>query len=139
MPTKEQYWANPQKYRDKQKISGAKRSDKIKEYKRKNADRIRERERQYASSLKIETFSQYGTICQCCGESNMAFLVLDHINGNGNNERRRLFGTRHAGGKAMWRYLKKHGYPPGYQVLCHNCNWTKSNGGCPHRAGRSNI
>jgi hypothetical protein len=25
-------------------------------------------------------------------------------------------------------------YPAGYQVLCFNCNWAKSHGGCPHAA-----
>lgn len=42
---------------------------------------------------------------------------------------------RHAGDK-LFAYLKRAGYPPGYQVLCFNCNCgrAKRGGVCPHKA-----
>jgi hypothetical protein len=34
----------------------------------------------------------------------------------------------------VYRSLRNQGYPPGYQVLCHNCNWAKyAYGECPHQ------
>ena len=37
-------------------------------------------------------------------------------------------------GFALYRYLQKNGHPPGYQVLCVNCNSAKSDSGiCPHK------
>ena len=36
----------------------------------------------------------------------------------------------------MYRWLEKNGFPSGFQTLCHNCNWAKSRGGCPHQRKR---
>ena len=97
------------------------------------ACRIRKRNISKISNakLKIETFEAYGGVkCNCCGETTIEFLDLDHINGGGNIERR-LHERR--GGCAFYRRLRKRGYPPGFQVLCANCNRGKSICGiCPH-------
>lgn len=63
------------------------------------------------------------------------FLALDHINGGGKADREAK------GGVADWWYaLVKQGFPDGYQVLCHNCNWAKhSLGVCPHQVGMIDI
>ncbi len=38
------------------------------------------------------------------------------------------------GGSVLYSWLKKQGYPPGFQVLCHNCNLAKGYyGACPHQ------
>ena len=38
----------------------------------------------------------------------------------------------------IYRYLKIRGFPPGYQVLCHNCNQAKGfYGKCPHQTKSS--
>jgi hypothetical protein len=81
--------------------------------------------------LRREVFDQYGSICQCCGESNFLFLQLDHVNNDGAKERKEL-GL--VGGHSFYRYLKKQNYPEGYQVLCANCNFGKrmNKGVCPH-------
>lgn len=62
--------------------------------------------------------------CACCGEIEFRFLELDHINGGGNKEREKLFGG-HFGGSTFYRWLVKHNFPEGYQVLCANCNNVK--------------
>lgn len=38
------------------------------------------------------------------------------------------------GGDRFYGYLKKLGFPPGYQVACHNCNMDRhiNGGSCPH-------
>ena len=72
---------------------------------------------------------RYGSFCQCCGESQNEFLAIDHVNGCG-AELRKLQG----GGSSFYSWLKRHGLPDGYQVLCHNCNMAKAlHGMCPHK------
>lgn len=75
----------------------------------------------------------YGGVCTCCGEHHQIFLAIDHIDGGGNAHRRSL-GTsgKMVGSSNFYRWLEKEGFPKGFQVLCHNCNFAKSHGGCPH-------
>jgi hypothetical protein len=55
---------------------------------------------------------------------------------NGGNKHRRQIG----GCGYFYRWLRKNGFPPGFQVLCYNCNQGKALGGgvCPHQAGKTN-
>lgn len=81
--------------------------------------------------LKLEVLNAYGgSICVCCGEKEVVFLCIDHIGGGGSQHRLSI-GHK---GKNFWRWLKNNKFPPGYQVLCHNCNmairWGKT---CPHQ------
>jgi hypothetical protein len=78
--------------------------------------------------LRQEILGAYGRSCSCCGESNEVFLVMDHIGGGGNAHRREI------GHGNFYRWLKRNGYPPGFQTLCHNCNFAKHLlGVCPHQ------
>jgi hypothetical protein len=81
--------------------------------------------------LRDETFVRYGGyVCACCGEREPQFLQLDHINNNG-AEHRKTIGR--CSGDSFYKWLKNNGYPPGYQVLCANCNFAKGRyGRCPH-------
>ncbi len=74
----------------------------------------------YNSALKQEAFAHYGMSCPC-GESEPNRLALDHVDDNGHAHR---LATRLSGVK-LYSWLKTHGWPPGYQVLCHNCNILK--------------
>ena len=69
--------------------------------------------------------------CACCGEKEIRFLTLDHINGGGRKDR--LSKNNLSGGLSGW--IVKNNFPGGFQVLCMNCNWGKYiNGGvCPHK------
>jgi hypothetical protein len=69
--------------------------------------------------------------CACCGESECDFLVIDHLGGHGNEQRRQIFG-RAQGGPEFYHWLVKNGYPPGFQVLCSNCNMSKAKHGTAH-------
>jgi hypothetical protein len=88
--------------------------------------------------LKIQTFEAYGGCkCVCCGESDPEFLTLDHINLDGGDQRRKESSSGKNwgwGGHHLFRQLRKNGFPPGFQVLCMNCNFgkTRNNGVCPH-------
>lgn len=79
-------------------------------------------------SLKRNAFNAYGgPICRCCGETIFEFLTIDHIDGGGSKHRQII-------GNAIYRWLKHNNYPPGFQVLCFNCNASKGGAGeCPHK------
>jgi len=80
-----------------------------------------------AQKIKAEVIGHYGDRCTCCNESNLTFLVIDHINGGGHKEHSKV-----GHGTTFYRWLRKHNYPDGYQILCHNCNFAKRLGPCPH-------
>lgn len=85
--------------------------------------------REYNRLLRLEALKVYGGSCACCGETEPAFLALDHIGGGGNKHRRELGGS----GSRLDTWLRSRNYPPGFQVLCHNCNMATSRGRtCPH-------
>jgi hypothetical protein len=96
----------------------------------KSTDKYKEYSRSYEKKKRIEVLTHYGNgkmECACCGESIFEFLGLDHINGGGNKHRKSIGTTR------LYDYLRSHGYPDGFQVLCHNCNMAKGfRGKCPH-------
>jgi hypothetical protein len=92
--------------------------------------------RRQRAMLRDETFAAYGGyICTCCGETNKYFLSLDHVNGGGNEHRRSI---KRKSGVGFQYWLKKNGFPPGFQVLCYNCNLGRAfgpfEGICPHKA-----
>lgn len=69
--------------------------------------------------------------CACCEEPNLVFLVIDHIEGGGNEHRKQ---TRTRGGYSFYLWLIREGFPEGFRVLCHNCNMaTGTLGYCPHK------
>ena len=101
-------------------------------------DRISSRaaEKKLAIKLKEELLKHYGNKCNCCGETIIQFLTLEHVEGNGNIHRKKLF-KYNVGGVHMYRWLKKNNFPPGYSVLCMNCNWAKRISKiCPHELRR---
>lgn len=91
--------------------------------------------------VKDAAFAAYGGyVCSCCGETERDFLTLDHIANDGAKWREEQFGIRtYAGARTYWRLMRL-GYPPGFQVLCMNCNWGKRKSGvCPHRVKRNDY
>lgn len=73
-------------------------------------------------------------VCQCCQENLIEFLTFDHVNGGGNKHRQTI------GSKDLVHWLTKEGYPPGFRVLCQNCNSSLGfHGYCPHRNLPSTI
>jgi hypothetical protein len=85
--------------------------------------------------LKISAYNAYGgPKCNCCGETEIQFLTIDHVNNNGAEHKREVWGSRSRRASGMYLWLQKNDYPQGFQVLCFNCNCGKHrNGGlCPH-------
>lgn len=67
--------------------------------------------------------------CECCEEPRFEFLSIDHINGGGSRHRKAV------GYGRLYEWLKQNGFPPGYRVLCHNCNQAYGMYGyCPHQS-----
>lgn len=87
----------------------------------------------YRSTARLQALQHYsGALphCACCGETTTEFLTIDHIQGGGTAHRKQIG----RGGTAMAVYLRKRGYPPGYQILCYNCNCAKAFAKkCPHK------
>jgi hypothetical protein len=77
------------------------------------------------------TLRHYGGKCVCCGEDELYFLAIDHIDGDGNTHRKKI----KKWGSGFFGWLVKNNFPEGFQILCHNCNMGKHlNGGvCPHK------
>ena len=84
---------------------------------------VRYQER-HRTAVKIEVLVHYGNgRCSCvmCGESRLACLSIDHINGNGSKERKAL--KRY--GYSFYLFLRRENYPKGLQTLCMNCQFCK--------------
>jgi hypothetical protein len=76
---------------------------------------------------RIEVLTHYGGRCAVCGISNLQYLTIDHIDGNGADHREEVMGNRKTAGWNFYRWLKLNNYPPGFQVLCYNHNASKEN------------
>ena len=111
-------------------------ADKVKAYKQKWKENNRERCREYYRQGRRDVLSHYSDgklVCACCGESTFEFLCIDHINGGGTKHRKSL--PHHD----IYRHLISENFPPGYRVLCHNCNHCYGHYGyCPHQKDHEN-
>lgn len=91
--------------------------------------------RRNQAKTKDLVYAAYGGyVCACCKETEPMFLSIDHIENNGAEERRS--GQYKGGGSPFYGWLKKQGFPSGYQVLCMNCQVGKhrNKGVCPHQS-----
>ncbi len=83
--------------------------------------------------LRYDVLSYYSNgipMCACCSEETFCFLSLDHIHEDGATHRRNLKGKT----CKIYSWVRLNNYPPGFQVLCHNCNIAKHHlGVCPHQ------
>lgn len=105
-------------------------NDKI--YRINHVDNIRKYKRDWINRKRKEVFEYYGgnpPRCTCCGETHREFLCVDHIDGNGNKWRKSI-GYK----KSIFIELASKGFPPGFRILCNNCNQSIGTYGyCPHK------
>jgi 5-methylcytosine-specific restriction endonuclease McrA len=104
-------------------------------YRRENSEKLKMIKLSYRMRLKYEVLSYYADngipICARCGETDPDVLVLDHINDDGAEQRKKLnIASRDSNGGAIrgqrsYEAYKKSGYPDGLQILCANCNTKK--------------
>ena len=76
------------------------------------------------AALKQEICEAYGgVICVGCGETEIGVLQLDHIDGGGKAHALDIGGGDLNRGRAMmYRWVRDNGFPPGFRILCANCN-----------------
>lgn len=103
----------------------SKKSKKTCEFSLNNKDKSK----QYRLLVKNIVIEKYGGLCNCCGESQILFLTIDHINNDEHLERGEKYSTL-----SFYLKLKREKIRNDIQVLCFNCNLGKSinNGICPH-------
>jgi hypothetical protein len=118
----------------------ARRSDAIASMTPEQAAEFRRKEceksKRLFGALREQVYDAYGRSCACCGEATQEFLSIDHVKNDGAEMRKN--GTHGSGGTAFYQWLRKNGFPGGFQTLCMNCNVGKHrNGGvCPHKSGK---
>jgi hypothetical protein len=103
-----------------------------KKYRELNRDRYNLARRTKLSQVKDEVYKRYGSKCKCCGESNLLFLTLDHINNDGGSHRKKI------GINSLHLWAIKNDCPNTLQLLCFNCNLGRAMRGgknkiCPHK------
>ena len=82
--------------------------------------------------LKALVTSNYGSKCECCGETIITFLTIDHINNDGHTYKA---GKTRLKGISLYQYIIRENYPKNVRLLCFNCNIGRHNNGgvCPHK------
>ena len=106
------------------RISWLKHADERRERSRRwqkdNADKRRDYANRKYRELKDIVISGYGGKCAFCGFSDTRALCIDHVNGNGIQERKTSCAI------STIRKIIKEGFPKQYQILCSNCNLIKA-------------
>lgn len=85
---------------------------------KKRLDYFREYKKEWRVKRRLEVIEKLGGKCSGCGFSDHRALQIDHVNGGGNKEYRKL------GQVASWNKMLKDTEGL-YQLLCANCNWIK--------------
>ena len=73
--------------------------------------------KKYGRKLRKAALAMLGGKCKC-GEDDADVMCVDHVDGNGRQDRKSLGGSNQ-----MYRDVVEN--PHNYQLLCHNCNWIK--------------
>ena len=135
--------ANRDKIRERKRAAYAADAEnqraRVRKYRKANPEAVlaynRAWRQKFFGALRRELVAAYGGKCACCGESEYAFLDLDHVNNDGRADR-----AERGNGQRLYVWLKANGWPRDrYQLLCCNCNQGKARngGGCPHATRRS--
>lgn len=90
------------------------------DYNKRNKQRIKLFHFNKNQEIRNIVLSRYGKYCNQCEEKREECLTIDHINNDGNTHRKEL------GGINIYPWLIRNNFPSGFQVLCWNCNLSKS-------------
>jgi len=114
---------NADKIRESRKKYNINNKEKIKTYLLNNKDRIREHSKKYRLNFKKQVIDKYSNgenKCANCGLTDFKNLTIDHIDGNGEEHRKKI-----GMGAAFYKWLIDSNFPQGFQVLCFGCNLEK--------------
>ena len=76
---------------------------------------------------RLEALIRYGNgklACIRCGFTDERALSIDHINNDGAEHRRRMYGDKLPDPR-LYMWLRARSYPEGFQTLCMNCQFIK--------------
>lgn len=90
-------------------------------YVAKHPDRHRERINTYRRRQRLAVIAILGGKCAECGFADIRALQIDHINGGGAKELKKLNGVQYTISVIKSAINKENKY----QLLCANCNWIK--------------
>ena len=136
------YQENKEKRKEYTKKNYQENKEKRKEQKKKhyqeNKEKLKEYGKNYRQEIKELVYNHYGNgviECACCREKEIDFLSLDHIYNNGGKHRKKT-----GGGYKIFTWAIQNNFPPIFQLLCMNCNFSKgkrgNNGKCIHQIRR---
>lgn len=119
---KQYYELNKQKIllvkQEYRKRNSEKIRDRYKNWRELNHDELSKQKSSYRLSIINTTLELLGSICVLCGESNKEFLTIDHLNQDGNEDRKKFHNSIGWKKRILTGELNKENY----RVLCHNCN-----------------
>lgn len=93
-----------------------------------NKERSKKWNKERRQQIKLVILSHYGGKCKCCSEDRVEFLAIDHINGGGGKQRKKV------GAGNFLKWIIRNDFPKDLRILCHNCNAALAYYGyCPHR------
>lgn len=112
----------------------AKMISAAKEWREENSEKYSEymarRHKTMWPEYRLIVLEHYGLECACCGEANVRFLTIDHVENDGHIHRKKM---SHA---QLYPWLIRNNFKCDFklQTLCFNCNFGKryNNGVCPH-------
>lgn len=98
------------------------------DYYYKHQAKIRLQRNERRLGWKLAVIHAYGGKCVCCGEAQLNFLTIEHINHDGQKHRQEMSW----GG--YYKDIINRNFPKDYTILCMNCNWATRLGQiCPHK------
>ena len=107
--------------------------ERIKRWEELNPERAERSRRERHERLRREAIDAYGGRCECCGESDIHFLTIDHVAGVVPLNHRHANGRRLSGTAFLYR-IRSEGFPDTCRLLCWNCNCAYAYYGfCPHQ------
>lgn len=118
MPNREKQREYDRKYYElhKEEIR-TKKAQQMRVRRLKYRDVFRQQGLNYAQATRERLFLMYGKTCAICGFDDLRALTLDHIHGDGNEERRQV------GEKGVYRLALQEYAPHRYRILCMNCQF----------------
>lgn len=95
----------------------------------------REARKRWRLKLKYKVIRSLGGKCECCFDTQIEFLQVDHINKDGKQHRKEI--GRSA---KLYKDMLKNPTRHALRILCANCHFAITNSGtCPHQRDKNGI
>jgi hypothetical protein len=129
---KRKQWTDLSGLSPEEKRAHKRRYDK--QWRKENPDKVLKHATDRHDRMKRKVIEAYGGKCECCEETDLHFLTIDHVAGFVPDEHKFKSGRR-ISGTAFLALLEKEGFPDTCRVLCWNCNCSRAYYGfCPHQS-----